>query len=273
MTFISPSRLKKINEISSLNEGRPFQAFMPNKTPSRCKLLEKVRPSTLLQKLISDENFIGNRAGVFSVTLPSRKFDSHRKFWTRTCSSIMNTCSFLPLYTSYGAFFSVQRACQIPIVLHLYLERYSLFCVLTSILSHLMTSSVPNLHNTKILNISGTRWDMTKRKTPFFFPFKGLSNSPIFEYLNFSFHRQFNLYWISDRSVCLFVCLFVENLFHRVVFNRQLRNNSCSWRLTCCVNREFKIYDATVAKSSLKIASSTFSIYFSIMPVCLSFES
>ena len=94
-------------------------------------------------------------------------------------------------YTSYGAFLSVQRACQIPIVLHHYLQRYSLFCVLTSILSHLMTSSVPNLHNTKILNISGTRWDMTKRKTPFFFPFKGLSNSPIFQYLNFSFHRHF----------------------------------------------------------------------------------
>ena len=32
---------------------------------------------------------------------------------------------------------------------------------------------------------------MTKRKTPFFFTFKGLSNSPIFQYLNFSFHRHF----------------------------------------------------------------------------------
>ena len=42
-----------------------------------------------------------------------------------------------------------------------------------------------------ILNISGTRWDMTKRKTPFFFTFKGLSNSPIFQDLNFSFHRHF----------------------------------------------------------------------------------
>ena len=49
------------------------------------------------------------------------------------------------------------------------------------------------LHNTKILNISGTRWDiMTKRKTPFFFTFKGFSNSTIFQYLNFSFHRHFN---------------------------------------------------------------------------------
>ena len=94
-------------------------------------------------------------------------------------------------YASCGAFLSVQRACQIPIVLHYYLQRYSLLCVLTSILSHLMRSSVPNLHNTKILSISGTRWDMTKRKTPFFFTFKGLSNSPIFQYLNFSFHRHF----------------------------------------------------------------------------------
>ena len=69
------------------------------------------------------------------------------------------------------------------------------FCHISSraILSHIMTSSVPNLHNTKILNISGTRWDMTKRKTPFFFTFKGLSNSPIFQYLNFSFHRHFKV--------------------------------------------------------------------------------
>ena len=33
------------------------------------------------------------------------------------------------------------------------------------------------------------------------------------------------------------------------------------------------IYDATVAKTSLKIASSSFSIYFAIMSVCLTFES
>ena len=88
---------------------------------------------------------------------------------------------------SCGAFLSIQRACQIAIVFHHYLQRYSLLCVLTSILSHLMTSPVPNLHNTKILNISGTRWDMTKRKTPFFFTFKGLSNSPIFQYAQHQF--------------------------------------------------------------------------------------
>ena len=37
--------------------------------------------------------------------------------------------------------------------------------------------------------------------------------------------------------------------------------------------REFKIYDATVAKTSLKIASSSFSINFVIMSVWLTFES
>ena len=37
--------------------------------------------------------------------------------------------------------------------------------------------------------------------------------------------------------------------------------------------REFKIFDATVAKTSLKIASSSFSIYFAFMSVCLTFES
>ena len=39
------------------------------------------------------------------------------------------------------------------------------------------------------------------------------------------------------------------------------------------INREFKIYDATVAKTSLKIASSSFSIYFAITSVCLTFVS
>ena len=38
-------------------------------------------------------------------------------------------------------------------------------------------------------------------------------------------------------------------------------------------NREFKIYNATVAETSLKIASSSFSIYFTIMSVCLTFEN
>ena len=38
-------------------------------------------------------------------------------------------------------------------------------------------------------------------------------------------------------------------------------------------NREFKIYDATKAKTSLKIASSSFSIYSVITSVCLTFEN
>ena len=39
---------------------------------------------------------------------------------------------------------------------------------------------------------------MTKRKTPFFFTFKGLSNLPIFQYLNFSLHRHFKERSIQD---------------------------------------------------------------------------
>ena len=105
-------------------------------------------------------------------------------------------------YASCGVFLSVQCACQVPIVLHHYFQRYSLLCVLTSILSHLMTSSVPNLHNTKIVNVSGTIWDMTKMKTPFCFTFKGLSNTPIFWYLNFSFHRHFNWTVIGLCTYC-----------------------------------------------------------------------
>ena len=94
-----------------------------------------------------------------------------------------------------------------------------LYFVLTSILTHPMTSSVPNLHNIKILNISGTSWDMTKRKTPFFFNFKGLSNSPIFQYLNFSFHRHFKV--SSDRFRCDFVVfLNVTKIFSESVASR-----------------------------------------------------
>ena len=37
--------------------------------------------------------------------------------------------------------------------------------------------------------------------------------------------------------------------------------------------REFKIYDATVGKTSLKIASSSLSIFFVIISVCVTFES
>ena len=41
----------------------------------------------------------------------------------------------------------------------------------------------------------------------------------------------------------------------------------------CSNIREFKIYDATVAETSLKIAISSFSIYFASMSVCLTFDS
>ena len=37
--------------------------------------------------------------------------------------------------------------------------------------------------------------------------------------------------------------------------------------------REFEIYDATLAKTSLKIVSSSLSIFFIIMAICLTFQS
>ena len=39
------------------------------------------------------------------------------------------------------------------------------------------------------------------------------------------------------------------------------------------INSEFKIHNATVAKTSLNIASSSLSIFFVFMSVCLTFES
>ena len=90
-------------------------------------------------------------------------------------------------YASCGAFLSVQRACQIPIVLHHYLQRYSLFCVLTFILSHLMMSSVSNLHNTKSW-ISLEReeiWQKGKRRSSLLkaFQISRFFNSSIFHFI------------------------------------------------------------------------------------------
>ena len=66
--------------------------------------------------------------------------------------------------------------------------------------------------------------------------------------------------------------LFCTNGFHVKAKNK--RFTAASLRLRQNLKyREFKIYDATVAKTSLKIASSSFSIYFAIMSVCLTFES
>ena len=49
--------------------------------------------------------------------------------------------------------------------------------------------------------------------------------------------------------------------------------NVAAGLLFSSTNREFKIYDATVAKTSLKIASSGLSIFFVIISVCVTFES
>ena len=42
---------------------------------------------------------------------------------------------------------------------------------------------------------------------------------------------------------------------------------------SCFVNTEFKIYDATVTKTSFNIASSGLSIFFVIMSVCLTLKN
>ena len=52
-----------------------------------------------------------------------------------------------------------------------------------------------------------------------------------------------------------------------------LRNRYFLSRCVYSDIREFKIYDATVAKTSLKIASSSLSIFFVIISVCVTFES
>ena len=66
---------------------------------------------------------------------------------------------------------------------------------------------------------------MTKRKTPFFFTYKGLSNSPIFQYLNFSFHRHFNNLRNRKHVPC----------FYRVIETRVKvwKNEKCCGNTSC----------------------------------------
>ena len=58
---------------------------------------------------------------------------------------------------------------------------------------------------------------------------------------------------------------------------RSDRNFSISTTLAAAVapvgTREFKIYDVTVTKTSLKIESSSLSIFSIVMSICLNFES
>ena len=61
------------------------------------------------------------------------------------------------------------------------------------------------------------------------------------------------------------------NKIHNGILRKKKYNNKTVAVLRMI--REFKIYDATVAKTSLKIACSSFSIYFVIMSVFLTFES
>ena len=68
----------------------------------------------------------------------------------------------------------------------------------------------------------------------------------------------------------------MHNIAHHQIFSDSYWFKLITWRDAVRPRRdirEFKIYDETVAKTSLKIASSSFSIYFAIVSVCLTFES
>ena len=55
---------------------------------------------------------------------------------------------------------------------------------------------------------------------------------------------------------------------------KKLSSHSSGHLLTVHLNlMEFKVLDVTAAKTSLKIASLSLSIFFFIMSVCLTFES
>ena len=60
---------------------------------------------------------------IYSQTVKQAAFDLQQKETGNKTVAIAKS-----KYESCGAFLSVQRACQIPIVLHHYLQRYSTLC-------------------------------------------------------------------------------------------------------------------------------------------------
>ena len=99
-------------------------------------------------------------------------------------------------------------------------------------------------------------------------PFLFRDKNPVIIFLQLLFSqssavkRDFLRRWFFFLACFVLFCFFFYFIFY---FVETLR--------CVVVVREFKIYDATVAKTSFKIASSSFSIYFAIMSVCLTFES
>ena len=59
-----------------------------------------------------------------------------------------------------------------------------------------------------------------------------------------------------------------------LIYLKKFSTHSCGHLLSVRLNlMEFKLLDASVAKTSLKIASLSLSILYVIMSVCLTFES
>ena len=89
--------------------------------------------------------------------------------------------------------------------------------------SHMRSSyncKIDSIHQTDSIVATRACAVATKRKTPFFFTFKGLSNSLIFQYLNFSFHGHFKMKfktqcfgsWIIERGI--FMCSTLVSSIH-----------------------------------------------------------
>ena len=92
-------------------------------------------------------------------------------------------------------------------------------------LTHLMTSSVLNLHNTKILNISGTKWIWQKGKCHSPSLLKAFQIS-LFQWLNFSFHRHFNRHSARRPHVAHALAPPLTNEFRQVTYQGLLVVNS-----------------------------------------------
>ena len=87
---------------------------------------------------------------------------------------------------------------------------------------------------------------MTKRKTPFFFTFKGLSNAPIFSIPHFSFHRHFKgplKYLVAKLHHCYpdAISLPVSQNFFAYFFRRwPVADSSCCLTFSLCCNKHEK---------------------------------
>ena len=105
---------------------------------------------------------------------------------------------------------------------------------------------------------------MTKRKTPFSFTFKGLSNSPIFQYLNFSFNRHFNTNHLLRLGQ---IKKHIRKLITRfMLLHSSQRITSCITAINWCfLNKEYAITMADAIKYKKVVYHGVIDLFYACL--------